>query len=441
MLTSLRSLARTSAQVARTAARPLAARRLMSTTDKPSVVLLYSGGLDTSCILRWLLDQGFGVHAYIADLGQDEDFEAAREKALKVGATSVHVEDLKQDFLDNYITPAIQCNAIYENLYLLGTSLARPCISKRAVELADELGCQYVSHGATGKGNDQVRFELSVFALNPALKIVAPWRDPAFYERFRGRSDLIEYAKETGIPVVQTQAKPYSMDDSMLHISYEAGILEDPSAPYPDGMFRMTVDPKDAPDEAVTVRVHFEQGVATRVQNLNDNSDINKPLPVFEYLNKLAGEHGVGRVDVVENRFVGLKSRGVYECPAGTVLRTAHVGLEGLCLDREVYRLRDMLASRFADVCYNGFWFSPEMEFILHATKKAQENVTGYVDVELYKGSASIRSRQSDYSLYNMSMVSMDELGGYKMEDAEGFININAHRLRAHNLRESSKKQ
>jgi argininosuccinate synthase len=317
---------------------------------------------------------GYDVVAYAADLGQPgEDFEAARTKALSIGASKVYIEDLRRTFLTDYIFPSLQANGLYENLYLMGTSLARPCIARRAVEIARAEGCRFVAHGATGKGNDQVRFELTFAALDPTLGTVVPWRDPAFYSRFKGRGDLMDYAASKGLPVVQTKAKPYSMDENMLHISYEAGVLEDPSVPAPRDMFRMTVDPAAAPDVAATLAITFERGLPVRVQNAADGTDICDPLDLFLYCNKIGGAHGVGRVDVVENRFVGIKSRGVYETPGGEILRQAHVGVEGLTLDREVFRLRDTLSARFADLCYNGFWYSPEMEFILAAVKESQK--------------------------------------------------------------------
>lgn len=347
--------------------------------------------------------------------------------------------DLRRDFLQNYIYPTVQANALYENLYLLGTSIARPCISKQAVELARKMGCEAVAHGATGKGNDQVRFELSFHALEPSLSCITPWRDPAFYERFQGRSDLLEYAASKGIPVTQTKAKPFSMDENMFHISYEAGVLEDPDSPPPEGMFRLTVDPEQAPDEAAVVTVRFEKGNMVGVENRDTGFSSSDTLESFLYLNEIGGAHGVGRVDVVENRFVGIKSRGLYETPGGEILRTAHVGLEGLCLDREVFRARDLLSSRFSDAVYNGFWFSPEMEFLQHAIRHSQRNVTGEVDVKLFKGHSSIYRRRSPFSLYDSKLVSMDEQGGYEPQDAAGFIKIHAHRLRAHAAREKAK--
>ncbi|KAA0154619.1 hypothetical protein FNF27_01504 [Cafeteria roenbergensis] len=419
---------------------PSWARNLSGQGAKGKVVLLYSGGLDTSCILLWLLEQGYDVHAYVANLGQEEDFEAAREKATKIGAAGVHIEDLREDFLTNYIYPSIQCNAMYENLYLLGTSIARPCISKRAVEIAKREGCDFVSHGATGKGNDQVRFELSMYALAPHLKMIVPWRDPSFFERFQGRSDLLAYAADNGLPVVQTKAKPYSMDENMFHISYEAGVLEDPANAPSDDMFRLTTNPEDAPDTPEYIAVTFDQGIPVKVENIAEGHErtIDNQLEAFLYLNEVAGRHGVGRVDVVENRFVGMKSRGIYETPAGEVLRTAHIGLEGLTLDREVFKLRDMYSAKFAEYCYNGFWFSPEMDFVLKAVKESQKNVSGRVVVKLFKGRASIHTRESPVSLYDKNIVSMDVAGGYNPADAEGFIRINSLRLKAHAAREKS---
>jgi len=395
-------------------------------------LLLYSGGLDTSCILQWLLEKDYDVVAFIANLGQDEDFEAARAKATKIGASSVHVLDLRKDFLETYVWPALQCNAIYEGRYLLGTSLARPCIAKHAVEIANQEGCAFLSHGATGKGNDQVRFELGFYALKPDAKMVVPWRIPEFYERFQGRPDLVAYAQAHGIPVSHG-SKPYSMDDNLMHISYESGLLEDPRACWEEGMFRMTRDPveaaKDTPDRVV---VHFERGVPVRVNNLTDGTEVSGSVELFEYLNQLAGAHGVGREDIVENRFIGMKSRGVYETPAGTVLRAAHMDLEGLTLDREVRRLRDQLAANFAEKVYNGFWFSPEMEFLLHALEQPQRVVTGEVELQLYRGAAVPRGRASPFSLYDGRLVSMDEAGGYDPQLASGFIGVNALRLKAH---------
>lgn len=300
------------------------------------------------------------------------------------------------------------------------------------------MGCKFVAHGATGKGNDQVRFELTFAALDPTLQSIVPWRDPAFYNKFQGRQDLLDYAAAKGVPVVQTKAKPYSMDENMMHISYEAGILEDPASPAPADMFRMTVDPAKAPDTPAILHITFHKGLPVRIQNAADGTDIADPLQAYLYLNKIGGAHGVGRVDVVENRFVGIKSRGVYESPAAEILRQAHIGVEGLTLDREVFRLRDTLSARFADLVYNGFWYSPEMEFILAGVQKSQERVSGAVDIKLFKGHASIIARSSPLSLYNKHLSSMDVAGGWNPQDSTGFIRINSVRLRAHTARENA---
>jgi argininosuccinate synthase len=298
--------------------------------------------------------------------------------------------------------------------------------------------CKYVAHGATGKGNDQVRFELTFAALDPTLQAIVPWRDPVFYNKFQGRSDLLEYAAQHGVPVVQTKAKPYSMDENMMHISYEAGILEDPSKAAPADMFRMTVDPAKAPDTPAILQITYHKGLPVRVVNKADGTDLSDQLQIFLYLNKIGGAHGVGRVDVVENRFVGIKSRGVYESPGAEILRQGHIGVEGLTMDREVFRLRDMLTARFTDLVYNGFWYSPEMEFILAAIEKSQERVSGSVDIQLFKGKASIVARSSPLSLYNKHLSSMDISGGWNPQDSTGFIRINSVRLRAHTAREKA---
>lgn len=399
------------------------------------VILAYSGGLDTSVILKWLMEKGYEVIAYIADVGQAEDFEAAREKALKIGASAVYVEDLKKEFLSDYVFKAIQGGAIYEGRYLLGTSLARPVIAKRQIEIANRENAEFVSHGATGKGNDQVRFELGYYALRPDIKVIAPWKMPEFLQQFQGRGDLLAYAEKHGIAVEVTKKAPYSMDANLLHISYEAGVLEDPAKKPAADMFRMTVAPQDAPDETQELSVHFKQGIPQKVIDRKANKTYADPVSMFEFLNKSAGKHGVGRIDIVENRFVGIKSRGVYETPAGTVLWKAHQDLETIAVDREVYRLKEALALKFAELIYNGFWFSPEMEFLIHAMEKAEENVTGVVHLELYKGNVTVVGREAENSLYDAELSSMDVEGGYDQKDAEGFIRINAVRLGAyHNL-------
>lgn len=350
------------------------------------VLLAYSGGLDTSCILRWLLDKGYEVVCFMADVGQEEDFSAAKEKALKIGATEVVVKDLKQVFVEKYIWPAVQMGLIYEDRYLLGTSLARPCIAVGLVETAAEKGCTFISHGATGKGNDQVRFELSAFALNPTLKVIAPWRDIEFCNRFQGRLDLLEYAKQNNIPVSATPKAPWSMDANILHISYESGILEDPAHVAPEELFQMTKPPSNWPDNPTRVEIVFNQGLPIRCSELVTGKSFEQPLDILNFLNVIGGEHGVGRIDIVENRYVGIKSRGVYETPGGTILHVAHLDLELFCLDREVYRLKRYLQERMADYVYNGYWFSPEVEYLRSCLTESQKYVRGKVVVEIFKG-------------------------------------------------------
>ncbi|MEW6722163.1 MAG: argininosuccinate synthase [Candidatus Micrarchaeota archaeon] len=396
------------------------------------VVLAYSGGLDTSCILKWLVERGYEVVAYIADVGQQEDFAAAKEKALKVGASKVYVEDLKKEFVTDFIFPAIKANAIYEGRYLLGTSLARPLIAKGQMEVAAKENAEYVSHGATGKGNDQVRFELTYFALNPKIKVISPWKDPEFLARFKGRTDLINYAKEKGIPIKATHQKPYSTDANLMHISYESGVLEDPAAAPPEDIFEWTKSPKDAPDRETVLEIHFRDGIPVKVVNAGDRTEKTDPLELFIYLNELGAQNGVGRIDIVENRFVGIKSRGVYETPAATILRAAHMDIEAVAMDREVMRLRDMLEPKFSELVYNGFWFSPEMDFLMAAINKSQEVIDGVVRLSLYKGNITIKGRESPSSLYDKELSSMNIEGGFDQTDSVGFIKINAIRLMAH---------
>lgn len=398
------------------------------------VILAYSGGLDTSCILKWLLDKGYDVIAYIADIGQKEDFKAAEQKALKIGASKVYIVECKQEFITDFIFPAMKANAIYEQRYLLGTSLARPLIAKKQIEIAIKENAQYVSHGATGKGNDQVRFELSYFALKPDIKIIAPWKDAEFLAQFKGRSDLINYAANKGIPVKATVAAPYSTDENLMHISYESGILEDPKlAPAPE-MFEYTNSPQTAPDKEAHIEIHFKDGVPIKVVNKDDNTVKENPLELFQYLNQLGSLHGIGRIDIVENRFVGIKSRGVYETPGATILRSAHLDIEGIAMDREVMRLRDMLSPKFAELVYYGFWYSPEMDFLMAAINKSQEVIDGITYLTLYKGNVINTGRESPSSLYNPELSSMDVEGGFNQQDSIGFIKINAIRLKAHHL-------
>jgi argininosuccinate synthase len=394
------------------------------------VVLAYSGGLDTSCILRWLLDQGKEVIAFVGDVGQQEDFEQVRRKALDIGASEVHVEDLKRELVTDFIFPAVKANAIYESRYLLGTSLARPCIARAMLEVADRVGARQLSHGATGKGNDQVRFELAFYALRPGMTVIAPWKMPEFLDRFKGRSDLMSYCAEHGIPVDASPKAPYSMDENLYHISYESGVLEDPNHPPVKDMFRLTVDPVDAPDQPEYITVSFKNGIPVKLTT--DEGEVSDPLQLFMECNRLGGKHGIGRIDIVENRFIGIKSRGVYETPGGTILREAHLDIEGIAMDREVMRLRDMLSPKFSELVYNGFWFSPEMDFIMAAMDKAQEYIDGDVRLQLYKGRALPVGRSSPSSLYNQDLSSMEIEGGFDARHSEGFIKINAIRLRAH---------
>ncbi|MBN2802271.1 MAG: argininosuccinate synthase [Deltaproteobacteria bacterium] len=402
----------------------------MNDINKEKVILAYSGGLDTSVILQWLLERNYDVVAYIANVGQDDDFDAAKAKALKIGASKVYIEDLREELVTDYVFQMFKANAIYESRYLQGTAIARPIIAKRHIEIAQKEGAQYVSHGATGKGNDQVRFELGYYALMPDVKIIAPWKMQEFLDQFKGRTDLINYAQANGIEIAQTTKKPYSEDDNLLHISHEAGVLEDPWYRPEKDVFSKTLDPMDAPDEATIINITFNKGVPVKVENENDGTVVEKPLELFIYLNKLGHDNGIGRIDIVENRFVGLKSRGIYETPGGTILLNAHMDLEGITIDREVLRIRDMIKQKYADTIYNGFWFSPEMEFLNAIVDKSQETVNGTVSLRLYKGNAYATGRKSDNSLYDEDLSSMDIEGGYDQKDAQGFIRINAVRLR-----------
>lgn len=404
----------------------------MAQAVKEKVVLAYSGGLDTSVILKWLLEQGYDVIAYIADVGQDEDFEAARQKALKVGASKVYVEDLKEEFVRDYIFPMFKANAVYEGRYLLGTSVARPIIAKHQIRIAELENAQYVSHGATGKGNDQVRFELTYYALKPEIKVIAPWKMPEFLARFRGRTDMIHYSEQHGIPIKATRAKPYSEDDNLLHISHEAGILEDPAAITAEDVYSRTTSLLKTPDTPDLIAITFKNGVPVKVENKAAGKTETAPLPLFMYLNELGTKHGIGRLDMVENRFVGIKSRGVYETPGGTILLNAHRDLEGLVMDREVMKIRDQLSLKVAELIYNGFWFAPEFEFIMKCIDASQEGIDGTVEVQLFKGHAYPVARSSSVALYDPKQSSMDEAGGYDQQDAAGFIRINAVRLKNH---------
>ncbi len=400
--------------------------------EKNKVVLAYSGGLDTSVILKWLIERGYEVIAYIADVGQDDDFEEAKDKAETIGASKVYIEDLKKELVVDYIFPAIKANAIYENRYLLGTSLARPVIAKRQIEIAHKESAEYVSHGATGKGNDQVRFELSYYALDPKIKILSPWKMQEFLDEFRGRTDMLNYAEAKGIPVKQSLKKPYSEDDNLMHISHEAGVLEDPKFKPEHDMFTKITLPQQAPDKETHLAIHFKNGIPVKVVNKDDNTEETGPLKLFNYLNKIGGENGIGLLDMVENRFVGIKSRGVYETPGATILYVAHQDIEGVAMDREVLKLRNMLSQKYAEIVYNGFWFSPEMDFLTAAIDKSQEYIDGVVYLTLYKGNVIIDGRESPTSLYDQDLSSMDIEGGFDQKDSQGFIKINAIRLMAH---------
>jgi argininosuccinate synthase len=388
------------------------------------VVLAYSGGLDTSVILAWLREEhGAEVVTYTADVGQGAEVGEAKAKALETGASAAVVEDLRHRFVTGAVFPALRAAAVYEGHYLMGTSLARPIISEGLVGCAREFGADTISHGATGKGNDQVRFELSIAALAPDLKVIAPWRE----WRLNGRSDLMDYARQRGIAVPVTKESPYSTDANLLHVSYEGGVLEDPWAPPPEKMFRLTTDPADAPDEAEEVVVGFEGG-----DPISINGHSLDPVELLETANEMAGRHGVGRIDIVENRFVGMKSRGVYETPGGTLLHLAHRAVESITLDRELMHLRDQLVPRYADMVYNGFWFSPERVGLQGFMDEIQKPVTGEARVVLYKGSAAINGRRAPRSLYDAGTATFEADDVYRQADAEGFINLNALRIRGY---------
>lgn len=398
------------------------------------VVLAYSGGLDTSVILKWLINKGFEVVCFIGNVGQNESFEAIEKKAYDTGASKVYIEDLRREFVTDFIFPALRGNAIYEGRYLLGTSLARPLLAQTQIRIAEKENIDYVSHGATGKGNDQVRFELAYYALNPNIKVISPWKDPEFLEEFQGRSDLLTYAKKWDIPVVADEGRPYSEDENIMHISHEAGILEDPASPPDENVFSLTSSQKDAPDQETILEIHFQDGNPTKVVNCENETTKTDSLDLFIYLNEIASQNGIGRVDMVENRFIGIKSRGIYEAPGTTVLWAAHRDLEGIAMDKEVMHLRDMLIPKFSELIYNGFWFSPEMDFIMSAFNKSQEAIDGKVTLSLYKGNVTILSRESPTSLYDQALSSMEVEGGFHPLDSKGFININAIRLKVHNL-------
>jgi argininosuccinate synthase len=390
------------------------------------VVLAYSGGLDTSVILKWLAETyDCDVIAFAADIGQEEELHEIEQKAMETGAAKVYVDDLKETFVADYVFPMFRANAIYEGQYLLGTSIARPLIAKRQMEIARIEGAEAVSHGATGKGNDQVRFELTYLGIDPHIKIIAPWRE----WDLNSRTALMAFAEKHGIPVPTTIEKPYSSDRNLLHISFEGGVLEDPWEKPPEDMFVLSVSPQEAPDEPEVVDITFAQGNPAAI-----NGQSLSPAVLFKELNRLGGRHGIGRADIVENRFVGMKSRGVYETPGGTILRAAHMAMESITMDREVMHLRDSLIPKYSELVYNGFWFSPEMKLLQSLVDQTQQNVTGEVRIQLYKGNTCILGRRSDSSLYSEDFATFEDDTVYSQKDAEGFIRLNALRLRIENL-------
>jgi argininosuccinate synthase len=390
--------------------------------DIKKIVVAYSGGLDTSVIITWLKETyRCEVIAFTADIGQGEELEPLRDKAIRTGASKIHIDDLREEFVRDFVFPMLRANAVYEGRYLLGTSIARPLIAKRQIEIADREGADAVCHGATGKGNDQVRFELTYFALKPGITIVAPWRE----WNLRGREELIEYAAKHSIPVTATKAKPFSTDRNLLHISYEGGVLEDPWKESTADMYTLAVPVERAPDKAEYVEVDYEAGNPVAI-----NGKRMAPAALLAEANRIAGVHGVGRVDLVENRYVGMKSRGVYETPGGTLLHAAHRAVESLTLDREVLHLRESLMPRYAELVYYGYWFAPERTMLQAAIDESQKNVTGTARVKLYKGNCDVVGRKSPVSLYNPELATFEADRVYDQKDAEGFIRLNALRLR-----------
>ena len=402
--------------------------------NKNKIILAYSGGLDTSVILKWLVNLDYEVVCFIGDIGQSDDFVNAKIKAEELGASKVIIEDLKNSFIIDYVYPALQGNAIYEGRYLLGTALARPVLAKAQIEIAHNENASIVSHGSTAKGNDQVRFELAYHALDPNIKVFSPWRDEEFSNQFKGRNDLLNYAEKWKIPITASKGKPYSEDENLIHISHEAGILEDPSKRPDPSVFSLTEDISNTPDEETKLEIKFKDGIPISVTNLVDNSSYDNPLDIINYLNLVGRKNGIGRVDMVENRFIGIKSRGVYETPGATILFEAHRDLEGIAMDKEVMHIRDLLIPKFSELIYNGYWFSPEMDFLLTAIRKSQEAVDGVVRVALIKGNIIMIGRESPTSLYDQDLSSMDIEGGFDAKDSEGFININSIRLMAHKI-------
>ncbi|HIF03250.1 MAG TPA: argininosuccinate synthase [Nitrospinaceae bacterium] len=395
------------------------------------IVLAYSGGLDTSVIIKWLKEQyDAEVIAFAADVGQGQELDPVREKALATGASEVYIEDLKEEFVSDFVFPMLRGNAFYEGSYLLGTSIARPLIAKEQIRLAKQCGADGVSHGATGKGNDQVRFELAYIDLNPDIKIIAPWR----VWDLTSRSALMEYASDHGIPVPVSKDKPYSMDRNLFHMSYEGGNLEDPWVEPDEGMFMLSVSPESAPDKVTTIEIDYEEGNPVSI-----NGERMSPATLLAKLNEYGGKNGIGRIDIVENRFVGMKSRGVYETPGGTILHVAHRSVESITMDREVMFLRDSLIPSYAKMIYNGFWYSPERILLQKTIDESQKIVTGTARLKLYKGSCSVLGRKSSKSLYDQNVVTFEEGDGYRQDDADGFIRLNALRLKMYSKTYGSK--
>ena len=400
-------------------------------SEVKKIVLAYSGGLDTSVMLHWLKEKyGCPILAFVADVGQGEDLPSIEKKAYETGADKVVISDLREEFVRKFCFPAMQAHALYEGEYLMGTSLARPAIAREQAKVAADWGADAVAHGSTGKGNDQIRFELTFQALAPELKIIAPWRS----WEFRGRMDLINYAQTWGIPITSTQEKPYSIDQNIMHTSYEGGILEDPWESPPEDIFLLSVDPQQAPDTPTEMVIEFEAGIPVKV-----NDKAMGPVEILQELNRVAGANGVGRVDLVENRMVGMKSRGVYETPGMTVLHKTHRALESLSLDREVQHLKDELAPRIAELIYYGFWFAPEMELLLQLVQNSQTRVTGKVRIQLYKGNCVVQGRSSPFNLYDPAYATFEADEVYSQADAQGFIQLQGLRLRVAALLEKGR--
>ncbi|NQU64759.1 MAG: argininosuccinate synthase [SAR324 cluster bacterium] len=395
--------------------------------EKEKVVLAYSGGLDTSVIVRWLVEEGLEVIALCLDLGQKvESLDAIKNKGIQAGASDVIIKDVVDEFAQDFILPTIQMNAVYEGVYLLGTAIARPLISKHQIACAKQFGAKAVAHGATGKGNDQVRFEMGYYALNPDIKVIAPWKTKKFYEAYPGRKELLEYAQKYNIPVKATTKEPWSSDENLMHISFEAGMLEDPWTVPPKEMYELSVSPQEAPDSVRELTIEFENSVPVKI-----DGEPYELVPLIRELNKIGGENGVGRIDIVESRYVGMKSRGVYETPGGTILMAAHRAIESITLTSDVIDLKETLMPRFARLIYNGYWYSPQMKLLLNLLAESQVGVTGTVRMELYKGNINITGRKSPVSLYDADIASMEkDQGNYDVEDSRGFIRINALPMR-----------